>query len=60
MTEQMWLNSSHLEEEDPSFKGILADSLRKIPLSLGTFALVSYFAILPTDHLIIKRHERAR
>ncbi|XP_050361252.1 dynein axonemal heavy chain 6 [Nymphalis io] len=39
LTEQMWLAVNYLEDSDPSFEGLAADCLRKIPIKLGTFSL---------------------
>ncbi|KAJ2954382.1 hypothetical protein O0L34_g2646 [Tuta absoluta] len=39
VTELMWLNVNHLEETDESFKGIIEDYLKKIPITVGSFSV---------------------
>ncbi|XP_072930463.1 dynein axonemal heavy chain 6 isoform X2 [Epargyreus clarus] len=39
LTEQMWLAVNHLEETDPSFGGLVADCLKKINITLGSFSV---------------------
>ncbi|XP_053624487.1 dynein axonemal heavy chain 6 isoform X1 [Plodia interpunctella] len=39
LTDAIWLAANHLQETDPSFEGLVADCLKKIPITLGSFSV---------------------
>lgn len=52
LTEQMWLGVNHLQETDESFDGLVGDCLRKIPITLGSFSVVSFLSKQKTYSLL--------